>query len=115
MLPTGSILLFPLPIFKSSNLQIFKLTKYKHLFFDLDHTLWDFETASENTWKTLYEANGLAEKGIPDFAEFFKIYSGHNDRMWERFRAGHMKREDLRWKRIWHTLLDFKVYDTPLA
>ena len=98
-----------------SHHQIIKLTKYKHLFFDLDHTLWDFETASENTWRTLYEAHGLAERGIPDFGEFFKIYSGHNDRMWERFRAGHMKREDLRWKRIWHTLLDFKVYDTPLA
>jgi putative hydrolase of the HAD superfamily len=35
--------------------------------------------------------------------------------MWERFRAGFMKREELRWKRIWHTLLEFKVYDTALA
>lgn len=89
--------------------------KYKHLFFDLDHTLWDFDTASELTWQVLYDKYGLKEKGIEDFAVFFKVYNGHNDRMWERFRAGHMKREDMRWKRIWHTLIDFKVYDTALA
>jgi putative hydrolase of the HAD superfamily len=89
--------------------------KYKHLFFDLDHTLWDFETASERTWQTLYEANGLADNGVPAFEEFFKVYSGHNDVMWERFRSGKMSREDLRWKRIWQTLIDFKVYDQPLA
>mgnify|MGYP000075439166 CR=1 FL=1 len=29
--------------------------KYKHLFFDLDHTLWDFETNSEETLKELFE------------------------------------------------------------
>jgi putative hydrolase of the HAD superfamily len=89
--------------------------KYKHLFFDLDHTLWDFETASRQTWEKLYEQYGLAEKGITDFDAFFQVYNSHNDRMWERFRAGHMKREELRWKRIWHTLLDFRVYETDLA
>ena len=89
--------------------------KYKHLFFDLDHTLWDFDTASELSWRALHEQYKLASRGIPDFDAFFKVYCGHNDRMWERFRAGFMKREDLRWKRIWHTLIDFKVYDTPLA
>jgi putative hydrolase of the HAD superfamily len=89
--------------------------KYKHLFFDLDHTLWDFDTASRQAWQQLYEQYSLSGKGITDFEAFFKVYNGHNDRMWERFRAGHMKREELRWKRIWHTLIDFKVYDTDLA
>jgi putative hydrolase of the HAD superfamily len=89
--------------------------KYKHLFFDLDHTLWDFDTASERSWGTLYVENDLAGAGIPDFDAFFRIYSAHNDRMWERFRSGFMKRDELRWKRIWHTLIDFKVYDTALA
>lgn len=89
--------------------------KYKHLFFDLDHTLWDFDTASEQSWRKLFEQYDLPGKGIEDFGAFFKVYTAHNDRMWERFRAGFMKRDELRWKRIWHTLLDFKVYDTDLA
>ncbi len=89
--------------------------KYHHLFFDLDHTLWDFDTASKHTWQRLYEQYHLAEQGLPDFDTFFSCYCRHNDRLWERFRAGFIKREDLRWKRIWYTLLDFKVYQTELA
>lgn len=89
--------------------------KYKHLFFDLDHTLWDFDTASEQTWQALYAKYNLVEFGIMDFDAFFKTYCDHNDRMWARFRSGLMNREELRWKRIRNTLIDFKVYDKPLA
>jgi putative hydrolase of the HAD superfamily len=89
--------------------------KYSHLFFDLDHTLWDFDTASKQAWSLLYREYHLEEKGIADFDAFFSVYNAHNDRMWERFRSGFMKREDLRWKRIWHTLIDFRLYDTDLA
>jgi len=91
------------------------MPRYKHLFFDLDHTLWDFEAASELSWKHLYDQNQLLDLGIPEFQEFFRVYSRHNDQMWEQFRNGKLSREDLRWKRIWQTLLDFKIYDTPLA
>jgi putative hydrolase of the HAD superfamily len=88
---------------------------YKHLFFDLDHTLWDFDKNSENTLKQLYDEYELVNRGIPDFKEFMQVYKVHNDRMWERFRNGFIKREELRWKRIWLTLLDFKLADTALA
>jgi len=89
--------------------------KYKHLFFDLDHTLWDFDKNSETTLRILYDEFSLASLGIDDFSTFYKHYSHHNDRMWERFRKGLMRREELRWKRMWHTLLEFKIADTPLA
>lgn len=90
--------------------------KYQHLFFDLDHTLWDFEKNSENTLRILFEEFSLSGKGsIEDFSPFHEVYVHHNNRMWERFRKGLMKREELRWKRMWHTLLDFKVGDTTLA
>lgn len=89
--------------------------EYKHLFFDLDHTLWDFDKNSENTLKQLYDEYDLPSRGVPDFGAFMEVYRVHNDRMWERFRNGYIKREELRWKRIWLTLLDFKVGDTALA
>lgn len=88
---------------------------YKHLFFDLDHTLWDFDKNSENTLKLLFDEYDLGSRGVPDFGSFMQTYKVHNDRMWERFRNGFIKREELRWKRIWLTLLDFKIGDTPLA
>ena len=88
---------------------------YKHLFFDLDHTLWDFDTNSSNTLRKLFDEYNLTARGIPDFESFLATYVIHNDRMWERFRKGFIKREELRWKRIWLTLLDFKIGDTALA
>lgn len=88
---------------------------YKHLFFDLDHTLWDFDRNSAFTLRHLYDEYDLAGRGITDFNAFYNTYVVHNDRMWERFRNGYIKREELRWKRIWLTLLDFKVADTNLA
>lgn len=89
--------------------------QYKHLFFDLDHTLWDFNRNSQNTLKQLYDEYDLTSRGVPGFAAFMETYTAHNDRMWERFRKGFIKREELRWKRVWLTLLDFKVTDTALA
>lgn len=89
---------------------------YKHLFFDLDHTLWDFDRNSELTLSQLYaEYNLDGEYGITDFAAFVHNFNQHNDKLWDRFRKGFIRRDDLRWKRFWLTLLDFKIGDTALA
>ena len=88
---------------------------YKHLFFDLDHTLWDFDKNSEASLRTLYEEYDLKGKGINDFDALFKSYVIHNDKLWTRYRNGFIKRDELRWKRMWLMLLDFKVADTSLA
>lgn len=88
---------------------------YKHLFFDLDHTLWDFDKNSEATLRQLYEEYDLYGKGITDFNAMYAAYNVHNDRLWERYRNGYIKRDELRWKRMWLMLLDFKIGDTALA
>jgi putative hydrolase of the HAD superfamily len=89
--------------------------QYKHLFFDLDHTLWDFEANSRQTLQELYQTLGLADRGIPDFDRFHKSYIVHNDKLWERYRNGYIRVDELRWKRMWLTLLDFNIGDEPLA
>lgn len=89
--------------------------KYHHLFFDLDHTLWDFETNSRLTLETLYASLSLEERGIDDFDRFHKCYLEHNEKMWDRYRKGFIKVDELRWKRFWLTLLDFKIGDEKLA
>jgi len=88
---------------------------YKHLFFDLDHTLWDFDKNSEVSLRKLYDEFDLKGRGIDDFNALFKAYTYHNDRLWERYRNKFIKRDELRWKRMWLMLLDFKVADTALA
>ena len=89
--------------------------QYKHLFFDLDHTLWDFEANSRQTLQELYHTLHLADRGVTDFDLFHKQYIVHNDKLWERYRNGFIKVDELRWKRMWLTLLDFKIGDEPLA
>lgn len=89
--------------------------KYRHLFFDLDHTLWDFEANSRQTLEELFQTMGLKEKGVENFDQFHKNYLAHNDKLWERYRNGYIKVDELRWKRMWLSLLDFKIADEPLA
>ncbi len=88
---------------------------YKDLFFDLDHTLWDFETNSKETIQELYTTHRLVDLGIVDFDRFYSTYSAHNHRLWDRYTKGFIKQEELRWKRVYLSLLDFKVANEPLA
>ncbi|OSZ79359.1 noncanonical pyrimidine nucleotidase, YjjG family [Chitinophagaceae bacterium IBVUCB1] len=88
---------------------------YNHLFFDLDHTLWDFEANSAHTLMQVYEECQLASHGITDYDAFATTYHAHNEVLWARFRNGFIKRDELRWKRFWLTLIDFKIGDTHLA
>ena len=89
--------------------------KYRHLFFDLDHTLWDFEANAKESIFEVYELNGLHAFGIENFDDFFSRYSYHNERLWNRYTKGFIKQEELRWKRMWLALLDFKIADEALS
>ena len=89
--------------------------KYKHLFFDLDHTLWDFEANARATLQELHVALQLGKRGVNDFQLFHRNYLAHNEKLWERYRNGHIKQEELRVKRMWLALLDFKIADEELA
>ena len=88
---------------------------YKDLFFDLDHTLWDFELNSKETMQELYINYHIAALGITDFDAFFNIYTAHNHRLWDRYAKGFIKQEELRWKRIYLSLLDFKIANEQLS
>jgi putative hydrolase of the HAD superfamily len=88
---------------------------YKDLFFELDHTLWDFELNSKETMQELYINHHIAALGITDFDAFFNIYTAHNHRLWDRYAKGFIKQEELRWKRIYLSLLDFKIANEQLS
>ena len=87
---------------------------YKHLFFDLDHTIWDFDTNAKATLTDLY-AQGLEEKTKAPFNEFYERYIFHNAHLWARYEKGFIGVEELKWKRMWRTMLDFKIADEALS
>jgi putative hydrolase of the HAD superfamily len=39
----------------------------------------------------------------------------HNEKLWERYRNGYIKQDELRVKRMWLALLDFKIADDVLS
>ncbi|QHS61598.1 YjjG family noncanonical pyrimidine nucleotidase [Chitinophaga agri] len=89
--------------------------KYKHIFFDLDHTLWDFETNAYLVLEQLYHAHNLEARGVTSFKDFHSVYMVHNEKLWDRFRKGYITRNDLRNKRFRLTLLDFRIGDEKLC
>jgi putative hydrolase of the HAD superfamily len=89
--------------------------KYNHIFFDLDHTLWDFDANARATLEQLHLDLRLPDKGVHDFDLFYKNYLVHNEKLWERYRKGYIRQEELRIKRMWLTLLDFRIADEELC
>lgn len=88
---------------------------YKYIFFDLDHTIWDFETNAKIAIQHTFEKNNLSQRGIEDFNLFFERYSHHNHQLWDRYTKGFIKQEELRWRRMFRALLDFKIGDEILS
>lgn len=93
----------------------FKFMKYRHLFFDLDHTLWDFEANAKECFQELYTDKHLQGRGINDFEAFFSAYSAHNERLWSEYTKGLILQAELRWRRMWLALMDFGIEDEPLS
>ena len=91
------------------------MPQYKHLFFDLDHTLWDFDANARETLAELYDIFGLTSKINIAFEDFYPKYLYHNEILWDRYHHGLISAEELKWKRMWRTMLDFKIADEPLA
>lgn len=89
--------------------------QYKHLFFDLDHTLWDFDANARLTLEQLHINFKLPERGIHDFDRFHQNYLAHNERLWAEYRNGAIRQDELRLKRMWLCLLDFNIDDEELA
>ncbi len=90
------------------------MQKYNHIFFDLDRTLWDFETNSKQTLKEIFYNLSL-DKEISCFDDFFKIYKINNEKLWDKYRKGKLKKEILRYKRFNDVLNYFGINNPLLA
>lgn len=86
----------------------------KHIFFDLDRTLWDFEKNSNQTLKEIFHLR-IASQTDVTAEKFTQIYHKHNERLWSEYRKGAIKKEVLRWKRFQLTLNALGIKDNALA
>lgn len=81
----------------------------KHIFFDLDHTLWDFDKNSALAFKQIFEEQNLTT----DFKVFIKEYTPINLGYWKLYREEKISKEDLRFRRLKDTFeaLNYDVSD----
>ena len=91
------------------------MRKYNHIFFDLDHTLWDFDTNAKTSLTDIFEEFELHKKIDGEFDMFYQKYLHHNKILWERYQNGFINAEELKWRRMWRTLLEFKIGDEALS
>lgn len=89
--------------------------KYKHIFFDLDRTLWDFETNSHDELLLMYTEFKLINYGVSLPLEFIKVYKKFNDICWEQYLNGTISQTDLRLKRFLNTLEYFGINNYAIA
>lgn len=86
----------------------------KHLFFDLDRTLWDFEANSEAALEFLFEEYNLG-KHIRSFRTFHTTYKKVNAHCWHLYGKGKITKEVLRTIRFEETLFQFNCKDDELV
>ncbi len=68
----------------------------KHLFFDLDHTIWDFDKNSEYTFKQV-----LQPYNFPfTLQDFIEVYLPINQKYWKIYQENKITHEDLRFHRL---------------
>jgi putative hydrolase of the HAD superfamily len=79
---------------------------YKHLFFDLDNTVWDFDLNSFHAMQKVYQKYGLPE---PDYARFFEVYNRINDSLWELYRNNKIQKQELAARRFNHTFSEIGI------
>lgn len=91
------------------------MNRYKHIFFDLDRTLWDFETNSASALQKIFHLFHLDEYGEITIVDFVSKYKEINEKMWALYRKGYIKKSELRKGRFTQTLVFFKIKDKRLG
>lgn len=89
-----------------------KIKNIKHVFFDLDHTLWDFDKNSSLTFKKIFEIHQIEI----DSKQFLSVYEPINLEYWKLYREEKIDKSNLRYRRLKDTFdaIGFEVSDETI-
>jgi len=88
--------------------------KYKHIFIDLDRTIYDFDKSTHDTFLELFDKFGLHDRRVP-FDPFFELYKKNNVALWEQYREGKITKKFLNVHRFDITFKGFGIHDRAFA
>ena len=89
--------------------------QYKCVIFDLDHTLWDYDSNCAEALKELYVKNELGQRGISSFEQLLIAFMEMNKQMWNQYDLGIIQRDVIRYQRFHRILLSLGVDDYNLS
>ena len=72
------------------------MNNIQHIFFDLDHTLWDFDKNSALTFEFIFKKNAINL----ELVKFLEVYEPVNLNYWKLYREEKVTKEDLRFYRL---------------
>jgi len=82
----------------------------QHLFFDLDHTIWDFDRNAEETLHELYGKYSFSELFQQESSDsFIETYTANNHRLWNLYHHGKIDKATLRKARFADTFSQLGV------
>ena len=90
------------------------MKSYKHIFFDLDNTLWDYKMNMKETFAEIIQELNLIQI-MEHFDEFVTLFEKNNHQYWIAYRKGLVKKELLRRKRFSDTLEFFGIQDDSIV
>jgi len=90
------------------------MTKYKHILFDFDNTLWDFDKNSKESLYQVFDKYKLVDK-FGSFENFHDIYEKNNLSLWEDYRNGIIDKYALGLYRFSRTLESVKIKDSEFS
>ncbi len=76
------------------------MSKYKHIFFDLDHTLWDYDTNASEALFELFDKHQLDKLDRFDKKDLAKTFFEVNYDLWDLYNVGAIQRPDIRERRF---------------
>ena len=90
------------------------MSRIKHIFFDLDRTLWDFEANSKKALEHIFHEYKL-HAHFHHFESFHHTYLKINNDLWKKYGKKKITKEQLRDTRFLKTLQQHQVNDEDLA
>ncbi len=90
------------------------MKQYKHLFFDLDHTLWDFEANSEAALREMFDSYRLS-RFFEDYDDFHAKYEPHNLYLWSLYRKNRIGKKVLNVQRFYLPFAEVGFDDMTVA
>lgn len=82
-----------------------KFSNIRHIFFDLDHTLWDFDRNSGLAFDSIFAKHKIKVR----LEDFLAVYAPINANYWKLYREDKVTKDDLRYGRLKDSFDGMKV------